>query len=131
LSTIAGLRAPASGTITVDGQLLGAVPAPLRVAYLGQDHRLIGTLTSVENLLVSIGRSPAGQPGVRSSGRVAAGEAAAGVAGDQRDGLGRAGDPAGPAEVEDRTLVFLRQKAMSAWSASRRAVREETGEPSA
>jgi len=43
LSTVAGLRPPASGTITVDGQLLGSEPSPRRVAYLSQDHRLIGT----------------------------------------------------------------------------------------
>ena len=67
LSTVAGLRPPVSGTITVDGHLLGAEPSPLRVGYLGQDHRLIGTLTAVENLLVSM--LAARQPGSRESAR--------------------------------------------------------------
>ena len=38
---------------------------------------------------------------------VAAGEGAAGVAGDQREGLGGARDPAGPVQVEDRPLGAL------------------------
>ena len=67
LSTVAGLRPPVSGTITVDGDLLGSGPSPLRVAYLGQDHRLIGTLTAVENVLVSM--LAAHQPGSRESVR--------------------------------------------------------------
>ena len=67
LSTVAGLRPATSGEITVDGHLLGAEPSPLRVAYLGQDHRLIGTLTAVENLLVSV--LAAQQPGSRESVR--------------------------------------------------------------
>lgn len=67
LSTVAGLRPPASGTIAVDGQLLGSEPSPRRVAYLSQDHRLIGTLTAVENLLVSM--LAARLPGSRESVR--------------------------------------------------------------
>jgi putative ABC transport system ATP-binding protein len=67
LSAVAGLLPPASGTVTVDGHLVGSVPSPLRVAYLSQDHRLIGTLTAVENLLVSM--LAAHQPGSKESVR--------------------------------------------------------------
>jgi putative ABC transport system ATP-binding protein len=67
LSTVAGLRPPAAGTIAVDDRPLGAEPSPLRSAYMSQDHGLIGTLTAVENLLVTMlaGR----QPGNRESAR--------------------------------------------------------------
>ena len=54
LATVAGLRAPAAGTIEVGGSALGAAPSPARVGYLSQDHRLIGTLTAVENVLVAL-----------------------------------------------------------------------------
>jgi ABC-type multidrug transport system ATPase subunit len=54
LATVAGLRTPAAGTIEVGGSPLGAAPSPARVGYLSQDHRLIGTLTAVENVLVAL-----------------------------------------------------------------------------
>lgn len=67
LTTIAGLRPAAAGTITVGGAPLGSAPSPDRVGYLGQDHRLIGTLTAVENVLVALlaGRGSAGRPSLR------------------------------------------------------------------
>jgi putative ABC transport system ATP-binding protein len=54
LACLAGLRAPAAGSLTVDDVALGLHPEPHRLGYLSQDHRLIGTLTAVENLLVSL-----------------------------------------------------------------------------
>jgi putative ABC transport system ATP-binding protein len=54
LGCLAGLRAPAAGSVTVDDVELGLHPEPHRLGYLSQDHRLIGTLTAVENLLVSL-----------------------------------------------------------------------------
>ncbi len=67
LTTVAGLRPPAAGTLTVGGRPLGAAPTPDRVGYLGQDHRLIGTLTAVENVLVALlaGRDGSNRPSVR------------------------------------------------------------------
>ncbi len=61
LVALAGLRPPTAGTIMVDEQALGPAPPPTRVGYLSQDHRLIGTLTAVENLLVAMiaGGAPA------------------------------------------------------------------------
>lgn len=53
LATLAGLRPHAGGTIEVDGRRLGT-PDPGVIGYLSQDHRLIGTLTAVENLMVSM-----------------------------------------------------------------------------
>ena len=54
LATVAGLRPAASGTVVVDGVPLPATASPLQVGYLSQDHRLIGTLTAVENVLVTM-----------------------------------------------------------------------------
>jgi len=54
LATVAGLRPADGGTVTIGGVTLGSAPSPAQVGYLSQDHRLIGTLTAVENLLVSI-----------------------------------------------------------------------------
>jgi ABC-type multidrug transport system ATPase subunit len=67
LATVAGLRPPANGTITVDGDPVGVEPSPLRVTYLSQDHRLIGTLTAVENVLVTMlaGDLPGNRESVR------------------------------------------------------------------
>lgn len=73
LTTIAGLRPAAGGVIEVAGGLLGSAPSPERIGYLGQDHRLIGTLTAVENVLVALlaarrgssGRGNADRPTIR------------------------------------------------------------------
>ena len=54
LACLAGLRAPAAGSVTVDDVELGLNPQPHRLGYLSQDHRLVGTLTAVENVLVSL-----------------------------------------------------------------------------
>jgi ABC-type multidrug transport system ATPase subunit len=54
LACLAGLRTPSAGSVTVDNEELGLHPNPHRLGYLSQDHRLIGTLTAVENLLVSL-----------------------------------------------------------------------------
>ena len=66
LATVAGLRPPAAGTIEGGGRPRGAGPSPARIGYLGQDHRLIGTLTAAENVLVALldGRG-AGRPSIR------------------------------------------------------------------
>lgn len=64
LATIAGLRPAAAGTVEIDGVRLGPdAPTPLQLGYLSQDHRLVGTLTAVENLLVTMlaGNVPAGR----------------------------------------------------------------------
>lgn len=53
LATLAGLRPHTGGTIEVDGRRL-STPDPGVIGYLSQDHRLIGTLTAVENLMVSM-----------------------------------------------------------------------------
>jgi ABC-type lipoprotein export system ATPase subunit len=52
LTTVAGLRPPAGGVIEVDHAPLGPSPSPDRVGYLSLDHRLVPTLTAVENLVV-------------------------------------------------------------------------------
>jgi putative ABC transport system ATP-binding protein len=52
LATLAGLRAPLAGTLLLDDQPIGSAPAPTWVGYLSEDHRLVGTLTAVENVLV-------------------------------------------------------------------------------
>lgn len=54
LATIAGLRPPRAGSVQVGGSTIGQTPPPSTVGYLSQDHRLIGTLTAVENLLVTM-----------------------------------------------------------------------------
>ena len=54
LSTVAALRPAAAGTIEVAGRVLGPDEPPTRVGYVSQDHHLIGTLTAVENLLVTM-----------------------------------------------------------------------------
>jgi len=54
LASIVGLRVSVSGRMLLDDSPLGAFPPPDRVGYLSQDHRLIGTLTAVENLLVTM-----------------------------------------------------------------------------
>ncbi len=66
LAGLAGLRAPDAGSITVDDVELGSNPEPHRLGYLSQDHRLIGTLTAVENLLVSL--IAGGEPSNRATG---------------------------------------------------------------
>nr|WP_239579526.1 ATP-binding cassette domain-containing protein [Microlunatus panaciterrae] len=65
LATLAGLRAPATGSIMIDESPVGLAPPPDRVGYLSQDHRLIGTLTAVENLLVTM--IAGGEPANRST----------------------------------------------------------------
>jgi ABC-type multidrug transport system ATPase subunit len=67
LACLAGLRAPSGGSITVDDAELGLSPEPHRLGYMGQDHRLIGTLTAVENVLVSL--IAGGEPSTRATGR--------------------------------------------------------------
>ena len=42
----------------LDGAPIGRPPGPERVGYLSQEHRLIGTLTAVENLLASVLADP-------------------------------------------------------------------------
>lgn len=64
LAALAGLRPLSGGTIAVAGLPLGS-PDPGVVGYLSQDHRLIGTLTAVENLMVSMLAS--GEPGTRAT----------------------------------------------------------------
>jgi ABC-type multidrug transport system ATPase subunit len=66
LATLAGLRAPDAGSVAVDNVELGLNPDPHRLGYLSQDHRLIGTLTAVENLLVSL--IAGGEPSNRATG---------------------------------------------------------------
>ena len=66
LACLAGLRAPYAGSVTVDDVELGLNPEPHRLGYLSQDHRLIGTLTAVENLLVSL--IAGGEPSNRATG---------------------------------------------------------------
>jgi len=75
LATLAGLRAPDAGSVTVDDVDLGLHPEPSRLGYLSQDHRLIGTLTAVENLLVSL--IAGGQPSNRATGERAEAQLAA------------------------------------------------------
>lgn len=67
LATLAGLRTPVSGSVLIDGSALGSTPPPTRASYLSQDHRLIGTLTAVENLLVTMiaGGEPANRTTVK------------------------------------------------------------------
>jgi ABC-type multidrug transport system ATPase subunit len=67
LACLAGLRAPSAGSVTVDDVELGLNPEPQLVGYLSQDHRLIGTLTAVENLLVSL--IAGGEPSSRATGK--------------------------------------------------------------
>lgn len=62
LAAVAGLLPATGGEVVIDGVRLGAVaPTPQQLGYLSQDHRLVGTLTAVENLLVTLlaGRQPA------------------------------------------------------------------------
>jgi putative ABC transport system ATP-binding protein len=66
LACLAGLRPPDAGSVTVDDVELGLNPEPYRLGYLSQDHRLIGTLTAVENLLVSL--IAGGEPSNRATG---------------------------------------------------------------
>ena len=66
LACLAGLRTPYAGSVTVDDVELGLNPEPHRLGYLSQDHRLIGTLTAVENLLVSL--IAGGEPSNRATG---------------------------------------------------------------
>ena len=54
LRVLAGLSRPTVGTIMVDGVTVVAGSVPAGVSHLGQDHRLVGTLTAVENLLVTL-----------------------------------------------------------------------------
>ncbi|GAA1854197.1 ATP-binding cassette domain-containing protein [Microlunatus capsulatus] len=66
LARLAGLRAPAAGSVVLDGTDLGLDPDPRRLGYLSQEHRLIGTLTAVENLLVTL--IAGGEPPTRATG---------------------------------------------------------------
>ena len=66
LACLAGLRAPSAGSVTVDDVELGPDTEPRRLGYLSQDHRLIGTLTAVENLLVTL--IAGGEPSTRATG---------------------------------------------------------------
>ena len=54
LRVLAGLRTPASGTLAVEDRPVRSGQIPPGLSYLAQDHRLIGTLTAVENLLVAV-----------------------------------------------------------------------------
>ena len=65
LAAVAGLQPVAAGLVRVDDGPVGDAPSPVRLGYLSQDHRLIGTLTAVENLLVTM--LAGGQPANRDS----------------------------------------------------------------
>lgn len=54
LAAIVGLSPPDGGSVSVDDRALGLAPKPDTACYLSQDHRLIGTLTAVENVLVTM-----------------------------------------------------------------------------
>ncbi|SDS51100.1 lipoprotein-releasing system ATP-binding protein [Friedmanniella luteola] len=66
LACLAGQRPPSGGSVTVDDLELGLHPEPRRLGYLSPDHRLIGTLTAVENVLVSL--IAGGEPSNRVTG---------------------------------------------------------------
>jgi putative ABC transport system ATP-binding protein len=75
LACLAGQRTPSEGSVTVDDLELGQNPEPQRVGYLSPDHRLIGTLTAVENVLVSL--IAGGEPSNRVTGQRAEAQLAA------------------------------------------------------
>ncbi len=60
LAAVAGRGTAVAGQVAVQGETLGPEASPRRVGYLSYEHRLIGTLTAAENVVVLLlgARSP-------------------------------------------------------------------------